>query len=312
MFKPVTGTTQTQLKFKTTIIPHVHISATALDKMQVYVNEMADEIGWLGTTRREGNDIYIEDVFLFRQQVHGTTTEITPEGLEEFGMEILQRPDGMDLWNSMKMWGHSHVNMSVTPSGQDNTQMADFERIGHDYFVRLIANKKGDMRIDVYEYDKGLEFHQVPWNRYEVDNAFEVYEEQISSLELQIQSLRHTIATAHDERIAGITADIKEEIKEKVSKLVVQTYSYGGAGAHGGNFARPKPLGTVNQIDGVRQTIASFFTGKDLDSLAYYCKTYNDLLDDLDQLGLLDTFTYQDCSKVWTEVLAIRKEFNMQ
>ena len=69
---------------------------------------MQDEVGWLGTVyyNSEHNYYFVSDVFLFDQEVHGTTTEITPEGLADFATELLQREDGMEIWNNMKLWGH--------------------------------------------------------------------------------------------------------------------------------------------------------------------------------------------------------------
>src|SRR5690606_11009605 len=108
-------------------------------KMFIYVDECNDEIGWLGTAKiMEGNEhniVFIDDVFLFDQEVHATTTEITPEGLTEFANELIEMGDkGIEIWNNIKVWGHSHVNLGVSPSGQDDKQMKTFRDGGHDWF----------------------------------------------------------------------------------------------------------------------------------------------------------------------------------
>lgn len=224
----------TKVTFNAKIIPHITINREALDKMRLYVEEMDKEIGWLGTTERIENDIIITDVFLFQQEVHATTTEITPEGLAEFAGELLSQPDGMEIWNNMKMWGHSHVRMGITPSSQDDKQMKDFEQAGHDYFLRLIANKYGELKIDVYEYAKGLEFHNVPWFEEEASENANVLskqqelatlQSQIDAIQAQIESTQKEIESEKDASVEAKRSVIAEEIREKVSDIPV----YGGA-----------------------------------------------------------------------------------
>ena len=82
--------------------PIVEINNIALQKMNEYTNQSNEEIGWLGTARKlEDKHYIIDDVFLFRQEVHSTTTEITVEGLSEFCQELMMRENGMEIWNNM-------------------------------------------------------------------------------------------------------------------------------------------------------------------------------------------------------------------
>ena len=193
-------------------IPRIGIMSDALAKMFVYVDECSDEIGWLGTVKQINEKYYIiEDVFLFDQDVHGTTTEITPEGLAEFAEELLQCENGMEIWNNLKMWGHSHVNMGVTPSSQDNKQMRDFGEIGHDWFIRLICNKKGDMKLDFFHYKLGIAYLDVPWE--------EVASEEEHSIQEEIFRLQALLEEAKQKRVELHKEPIKEEMKVKVRKM---------------------------------------------------------------------------------------------
>lgn len=205
-------TTTPTVKVLPSIIPSILISSTALSKMSVFVDECSDEIGWLGTAYKneEHNFININDVFLFDQEVHATTTEITPEGLSDFATELLEQPDGIDIWNNMKIWGHSHVRMAVSPSGQDDSQMATFSESGHDWFLRLIANKNGEMKIDLYDYKTGVIYLDMPWVEFGDDEDL-VLRNQIAQLEAQLEAQRAA-------RIGGIELEIKEEMKVKVRK----------------------------------------------------------------------------------------------
>jgi len=144
--------------------PKIFIEPIAIEKMSYYVSNCAKEIGWLGTVRRINDFFLIDDVFLFKQQVHATTCEISPEGIADFVTECITTfPEtGMEIINSLKMWGHSHVNMGVSPSGQDDTQMINFQD-QNEWFLRVIANKLGEMEFTLFDFKSGLKFKNVKW-----------------------------------------------------------------------------------------------------------------------------------------------------
>ena len=212
------------LTFAPTIVPVILIDEVALNKMFVYVSECADEIGWLGTaTFEEESNIYtIHDVYLFKQEVHATTTEIKPEGLTQFAEELLAQPNGMEIWNNIRMWGHSHVNMGITPSGQDNQQMKEFSEIGQEWFIRLIANKKGEMKVDLFHYEKGLYFTDVPWEILDTEDP----ENEVDMLRAQIAEMERQLHIATTAKVTEMKVGIVAEMKEKVSKIrPVTTYA---------------------------------------------------------------------------------------
>ena len=132
----------------------LYILPLARQKMEMYCDLSEGEIGWLAYVEQfDKQGFLITDCALLKQEVHSTTTEITAEGLLEF-------------WNNstpenqakIKLWGHSHVNMSVTPSTQDNNQM-DYFKDGNPWFIRLITNKKREYYIDIYDYANGIQVH---------------------------------------------------------------------------------------------------------------------------------------------------------
>ncbi|MEG1733050.1 MAG: hypothetical protein RR252_07860, partial [Longicatena sp.] len=190
--------------------PMIYVDNDALGKMKTYIDECSDEIGWLGTVSKEDNNMYlIKDAYLFKQEVHAVTCEITTEGLTDFANEILVLDNGVDIWNDMKLWGHSHVNMSVSPSGQDNEQMKMFKNCGHDFFIRVIANKKGDMEFTLYDFDKSLIYKDVKWGIYYNDTEIWEIQNQISVLQAQLEKLKSPNIDVNY---------IKQEMKQKVTK----------------------------------------------------------------------------------------------
>lgn len=243
----------TKVETSLDLAPRILISETAITKMQVYVEECPDEIGWLGVAYRdeEENIISIKDVFLFDQEVHATTTEITPEGLTDFATEIVSKGDeGIELWNNMKVWGHSHVRMGITPSAQDNKQMETFKDSGFDWFIRIIANKQGELKVDLYDYKSSIVYLDLPWSE-------EMSQEEAQIME-QINNLYAVIDELSQNKYQGYEKEIKEEMKVKVRKK---------------SYARP---GTVTQI-GKKKTNPNYGYGY---QNGMYEQAYLDYTDD--------------------------------
>lgn len=124
----------------------------AYDKMRLYVELCEDEIGWLGYVEKlqDGSGYMVTDVFLIDQEVHSATTELSPSALIDYYNELDE--EGRDKFlNKCKLWGHSHVNMTPTPSAQDETQGQELSKDVDDFYIRLITNKKGEYNITFYD-----------------------------------------------------------------------------------------------------------------------------------------------------------------
>lgn len=253
------------------LIPNVIINKEALIKMLLFVDNCQDEIGWLGiATKSEDknkNIYYIEDVILFEQDVHSSTTEITPEGLSKFGEQLLEQPNGIEMWNNIRVWGHSHINMDVLPSTQDNEQMGVFAKSGHDWFIRIIANKQGKLKVDLYDYIQGIAYLDVPWVENLSQEEVSLYNE-ISVLEEKINSFKNELFNSYEQ-------PIKDEIKTKVrTKLYATTYNWYGNNYYGNtnsnsnnkvskNFSKP------NQLSDNKYSIYNYFDYHDLIDIGY-------------------------------------------
>lgn len=191
--------------------PQVFISKNAYDKTMEYINQSKQEIGWLATASRVGKDFYIHDTYLFKQEVSSVTTEIKEDGLNEFAMELMQQPDGMDIWNNMRVWGHSHVNMSPSPSGQDNDQMKLFLDNPNDFFIRIIGNKSEEFKVDIWDFESGIIYEDATFSIvYDEDT-----ENILNTINKQIKALRNRI-----EEILTPSSLLQEEIKLEISEKV--------------------------------------------------------------------------------------------
>ena len=197
-------------------IPNIYFTKQALAKMKLYIGECENEIGWLGTAYSDEKDIFISDMMLFDQEVSSVTTDIDDEALSKFGEQLLKEEDGVEKWNNIRVWGHSHVNMQTNPSSTDDEQMEEFENIGHDWFVRIIGNKKGDLRVDLYRYDIGVVYHKMPWEILRTKEEIEIIE-LIQSLEEELEKIDEEL---EGEISTSVKKDIKDMVREKSSKTV--------------------------------------------------------------------------------------------
>lgn len=136
--------------------PKIYTTLKAIYKMRYYIDNTDKEIGWLGYVKKIEEDTYlIEDVFLLKQEVHSATTEIDPEALATMATNLIkQGAEGIALYNKIRMWGHSHVNMSTGASKQDDDQMDEFAT--SDFYIRLIGNKQGEWNVCLYDYTNNI------------------------------------------------------------------------------------------------------------------------------------------------------------
>jgi len=150
-------------------LPRVLVTRAAYSRMWHFVDIADKEVGWLGTAERlPSGDFLIGEVFLLKQEVHATTTEISEDGIAELASELMSsRADGLDVVNKIRFWGHSHVRMGTSPSGQDESQMSLFRENQCDWFIRGILNKAGRMEFTIFMWDVGIKIVDAQWALYE-------------------------------------------------------------------------------------------------------------------------------------------------
>ena len=84
---------------------------------------------------------------------------MTTEGLSEFMTKTIKEK-GMQYYKNIRCWGHSHVNMSVSPSGQDVKQIGEFNN--GEFYIMLIFNKKGDIYSEIRDFKNGFRYKGIP------------------------------------------------------------------------------------------------------------------------------------------------------
>jgi hypothetical protein len=155
---------QTAVKMMDDIVPSIIMSEVAWKKMELYVDLVSTEIGWLGTIKKQEDDYYIEDVFLLEQMVHSANTTITADGLNNLIMELLNNGNS-DAIDHLKFWGHSHVHMDVEPSAQDEETLEEMKSDNDpDFYLRGIFNKRRDIKFTLYDYSNRLVFDNLSYS----------------------------------------------------------------------------------------------------------------------------------------------------
>ncbi len=111
------------------------------------------EVGWHGVVRRSENpaEFIVEDVLIFPQRVTSASTE--PEDADYVNW---QDSLNTETFNKVRLYGHSHVNMGVSPSSTDIKYRADLLKDVDDFYVFQIFNKKGYISSQVYDVREGI------------------------------------------------------------------------------------------------------------------------------------------------------------
>jgi len=152
-------------QYKQRPMPKIVISREAYAKMWLYVDIAQEEVGWMGTAEQtEDGNFYIDRVWLLKQEVTGTETEMSNEGLSELATELLNSGDqGLKDWDNLRFWGHSHVRMGTSPSGTDQRTMVMLEEAQHPWFIRGILNKLGRIEFTLFLYEENLVIEDARW-----------------------------------------------------------------------------------------------------------------------------------------------------
>lgn len=158
-------------EFKTQVLVEkfttkLYVPADVLAEMHAIVDICDDEVGWMGDATRDGDDYCLNKIYLLNQQAHRTTTELDPSAIGDLVSGFIKDhgpEEGSKMAGRISFWGHSHVNAEVNPSGQDDDTIKQFKENDNDFFIRAILNKKGKMRVDVFDFKRGVQWLDIPW-----------------------------------------------------------------------------------------------------------------------------------------------------
>ena len=132
----------------------VWLTPEAYKKILALVTEFPDEVGWHGSVSRTGdNEFIIEDIFVYPQEVTGSTVNTDQEAYTNWLYELDD-----DTFGKIRMQGHSHVNMSVSPSGVDDKHRQQIlEQLEQDmFYIFQIWNKSLSVHTLIYDMARNV------------------------------------------------------------------------------------------------------------------------------------------------------------
>lgn len=127
------------------------IEEAAWRKINALVATCDKEVAWHCTATKTDSSYIIEDVFVFPQIISAAT--VTTDDTE-YAKWLMALPD--NIFNKLRVHGHSHVNMDVTPSGRDTTYQENILTNVKDFFIFMIQNKKGDIWKAIYDVEANI------------------------------------------------------------------------------------------------------------------------------------------------------------
>lgn len=156
-------------------------------KMQALVRKFEKEVAWHGVAFRgedaEKDEYIIKDILVYPQKVTGASVEMDTEEYAKWIEENIEDERFFDI----RMQGHSHVNMGVTPSSVDLAHQEEilYQLSDKMFYIFMIWNKKGDRNIKIYDLAKNVLFEttdidvEVLNDGYGIDSFIKEAEEQV-------------------------------------------------------------------------------------------------------------------------------------
>lgn len=145
------------------IKPKLYVTPRVQQKMKMLVAQCDKEVAWHGYVERSQKtpNAYIWfDIILYPQYVTGAT--VNPDEKEYADWLDEQYKFSEEKYNKMRLHGHSHVNMSPTPSVVDMSFRKDIiaNLQDGDFYFFLIINKSDQFTLELYDNASKIVFDQ--------------------------------------------------------------------------------------------------------------------------------------------------------
>lgn len=234
--------------------PKIYITPDAYVTISELVKQCDYEISWFSRIEEiNKNAFVIEDAMLLSQEVTASSAEFSEKELSAFMNDILKN-HGIDFYNKIRCWGHSHVNFAASPSGQDLKQIMQFNE--QDYYIMLIVNKKGDAHVAFYDFKNNTIFENVPIQLYLPNSG-------------------------------DISKQVKQSIGEKVKLLSIKNKIQPGAKQISMNLTQDDRI--LNQFHSAFRMLYKFFKAENRDGDPYIStmELVNSTMDDKTCSGIM-------------------------
>ncbi|MCL2698152.1 MAG: hypothetical protein FWE74_08740 [Oscillospiraceae bacterium] len=132
----------------------VWLTPQAYKKTLAFITEFSDEVAWHWTVVRDGDsDFIIEDIFVYPQEVTGSTVNTDQE---EYSNWLYGLDD--EVFPKIRMQDHSHVNMGVSPSGVDERHRQQIlEQLEPNmFYIFMVWNKSLSVHTLIYDMQRNI------------------------------------------------------------------------------------------------------------------------------------------------------------
>jgi len=132
----------------------VWLTMEAYRKTIALLTEFKDEVAWHGTvSRSDKSEFIVENILVYPQAVTGTTVRTDQDDYTQwlYGFDD-------ETFNKIRMQGHSHVNMSVSPSGVDDQHRNQLlDQLEPDmFYIFMIWNKSMSIHTLIYDLENNI------------------------------------------------------------------------------------------------------------------------------------------------------------
>jgi len=130
------------------------LTPLAYSKTVALVTKFSDEVAWHGLAVRQApNEFVIEDIFIYPQEVTGSTVNTDQDKYTGWLYEFND-----ETFNGIRMQGHSHVNMGVTPSAVDTGHREKIlEQLDADmFYIFMVWNKALKTHTLIYDMENNI------------------------------------------------------------------------------------------------------------------------------------------------------------
>ena len=166
--------------------PYVEFEPSVLADINAIVAVSKEEVAWLcEVSYDEDSDVYtVYKLHVPEQVVSGVTCTLKPQSI----MDCMMKATDV---NSLRMWGHSHVNMSASPSGQDDKQFREQYRDANlEWAVRMITNKSGNVHLSIIDASRGVMATEVEFGLVGAYTLQKEWKDKLKTLVSEVPSLQ--------------------------------------------------------------------------------------------------------------------------
>lgn len=130
------------------------LTPVAYSKTVALVTAFSDEVAWHGlAVKKADREFILEDILVYPQEVTGSTVSTDQERYSKWLYEFDD-----DHFNRIRMQGHSHVNMGVSPSTVDNEHRDKLlDQLEEDmFYIFMIWNKSLKTHTLIYDMENNI------------------------------------------------------------------------------------------------------------------------------------------------------------